>query len=313
VAEKLASDGYNTDALHGDLSQAQRDYVMNRFRNRQLQLLIATDVAARGLDVQELTHVINYNLPDEDEVYVHRSGRTGRAENEGISLVLVSGREESRLRYIEKKIGRKFERVDIPGGKEICENQLFHLIDNIINTEIVDNQIDRFLPQVYELFESMSKEELIRKVVSVEFNQFLEYYRNAPDLNKASERGDSRGRERDRDRDRGRNRGERTERKFSDRDVDFTRFFINQGQKDGFNPKTLMGVINQNMPGKSPEIGQIEIMKMFSFFELESKHAKDLLKSMKNADFKGRPISVEESRPKKGGGGGGGGKRRRRR
>lgn len=312
VAEKLAADGYNTDALHGDLSQAQRDYVMNRFRNRQLQLLIATDVAARGLDVQELTHVINYNLPDEDEVYIHRSGRTGRAENVGVSIVLVTGKEESRLRYIEKKIGRKFDRMPIPGGKEICENQLFHLIDNIINTEIVDNQIDRFLPQVYELFDSMTKEDLIRKVVSVEFNRFLEYYRNAPDLNKEDDKSDRKGRDRDRDRDRGESSG--SERRFKDRDVEFTRFFINQGQKDGFNPKTLMGLINQNMDGKSPEIGQIEIMKMFSFFELESKYSKDLMKSMKSVQFKGRAISIEESRPKKGGsGGGGGGAGRRRR
>lgn len=297
VAEKLAADGYNTDALHGDLSQAQRDYVMNRFRNRQLQLLIATDVAARGLDVQELTHVINYNLPDEDEVYVHRSGRTGRADNVGISLVLLTGKELNRLRSLEKKIGRKFDQMPIPDGKEICQNQLFHLIDNIVNTEIVDERIDNFLPEVYGLLGSMSKEELIRKVVSVEFNRFLEYYRDAPDLNINAEKGDK-GRDRDR-RERGR----------GDRDVDFKRFFINQGKKDGLNPKALMTLINQNMHGQSPEIGQIEIMKMFSFFELEAKFAKDLLKAMKQANFKGKRVSVEESKPKKGGGG----KRRRRR
>lgn len=292
VAEKLAADGYNTDALHGDLSQAQRDYVMNRFRNRQLQLLIATDVAARGLDVQELTHVINYNLPDEDEVYVHRSGRTGRADNVGISLVLLTTKELGRLKTIEKKIGRKFDRMPIPDGKEICQNQLFHLIDNIVNTEIVDEQIDKFLPEVYGLLGSISKEELIRKVVSVEFNRFLEYYRDADDLNINADKQVGR--------ERSSSRGS---------DVAMTRFFINQGKKDGLNPKGLMNMINQNMQGQSPEIGQIEIMKMFSFFELETKFKKDLLNAMKQAKFKGRRVSVEESKPKKGGGG----KRRRRR
>lgn len=292
VAEKLAADGYNTDALHGDLSQAQRDHVMSRFRSRQLQLLIATDVAARGLDVQDLTHVINYNLPDEEEVYIHRSGRTGRATKEGMSIVLATKKEEQRLRSIEKKIGRKFDRMLIPGGKEICENQLFHLIDNIINTEIVDNQIDRFLPQVYEMFNDISKEDLIRKVVSVEFNRFLEYYRNAPDLNK--EKGSDRE---------GNDRGDRGDResgkRFRDKDVEFVRFFINQGKKDGFNPKSLIRLINESMPGKSAEIGQIEIMKMFSFFEIEAGFAKELPKALKRVQFKGRGIQIEESKPKR--------------
>ena len=317
VAERLAEDGYNTDALHGDLSQAQRDYVMNRFRNRQLQLLIATDVAARGLDVNELTHVINYKLPDEDAVYVHRSGRTGRANNEGYSISLLTAKEESRLRYLEKKIGRKFEKVPIPNGKDICQKQLFNLIDNIKETEIANSHIDSFLPQIYEMFEDMTKEEVLKKIVSTEFNRFLEYYRDAPDLNKTSdprERERSRERENDRDDDRGgrrdrgdrRDRGERSERserKPHTTASNMTRYFINQGNKDGMSPKILMGMINSNLGGATPEIGQIEIMKMFSFFEMESGHTSDLQRAAKDMEFNGREISIEESSPRPSGGG----------
>ncbi|MGB1038251.1 MAG: DEAD/DEAH box helicase [Bacteroidia bacterium] len=324
VAERLAEDGYNTDALHGDLSQAQRDYVMGKFRNRQLQLLVATDVAARGLDVNELTHVINFKLPDEDAVYVHRSGRTGRAGNEGFSLSLLTGNEERRLRYLEKKIGRKFERIDIPNGQEICEKQLFNLIDNIKETEIANSHIDSFLPQIFEKFEDMTKEEVIKKIVSTEFNRFLEYYRDAPDLNKTSDRRE-RERNRDRDNDRGdrrerrRDRGERQEHVTA---AHMTRYFINQGKKDGFSPKLLMGMINSHLGGASPEIGQIEIMKMFSFFEMESGHTADLQRAAKQMEHNGREVSIEESSPKPSGGGGrnrggdrnrGGGDRRDRR
>lgn len=307
VAERLAEDGYNTDALHGDLSQAQRDYVMGKFRNRSLQLLVATDVAARGLDVNELTHVINFKLPDEDAVYVHRSGRTGRAGNEGISLTLLTGNEEKRLRYLEKKIGRKFERIDIPGGKEICQKQLFNLIDNIKETEIANSHIDSFLPQIFEKFEDMTKEEVIKKIVSTEFNRFLEYYRDAPDLNKTSdkrERDRNRDRDNNRDEDRGGRRergdrgGERRERKEHKTASNMTRYFINQGKKDGFSPKLLMGMINSHMGGATPEIGQIEIMKMFSFFEMETGHTSDLQRAAKQMEFNGREVAIEESSPK---------------
>lgn len=293
VAEKLAEDGYNTDALHGDLSQAQRDYVMNKFRNRQLQLLVATDVAARGLDVNELSHVINYKLPDEDAVYVHRSGRTGRAGNEGFAISLLTQKEEKRLRYLEKKIGRQFERVEIPNGKEICEKQLFSLIDNIRETEIANSHIESFLPQIFEMFEDMTKEEVLKKIVSAEFNRFLEYYRDAPDLNKMSKKKD-----RDNDDSDG---GRRRRRKGYEVADNMTRYFINQGKKDGFSPKILMGMINSNL-GASPEIGQIEIMKMFSFFEMESGHTEDLKRAAKQMEHNGRPVAIEESSPKPSGG-----------
>ena len=310
VAERLAEDGYNTDALHGDLSQAQRDYVMNKFRNRQLQLLIATDVAARGLDVNELTHVINYKLPDEDAVYVHRSGRTGRANNEGFSISLLTAKEENRLRYLEKKIGRKFEKVPIPNGQDICQKQLFNLIDNIKETEIANSHIDQFLPQIYEMFDEMSKEEVLKKIVSAEFNRFLEYYRDAPDLNKTSDKRErDRRRERDDDgggrRDRG-DRGDRRERREPREHTtaaNMTRYFVNQGKKDGFSPKILMGMINSNLGGATPEIGQIEIMKMFSFFEMETGHTEDLKRAAKQMEHNGREVAIEESSPKPAGAG----------
>ena len=300
VAERLAEDGYNTDALHGDLSQAQRDYVMNRFRNRQLQLLVATDVAARGLDVNELTHVINFKLPDEDAVYVHRSGRTGRAANEGISLSLLTSKEENRLRYLEKKIGRKFEKVPIPNGQEICEKQLFSLVDNIKETEIANSHIEGFLPQIFEMFKDLSKEEILKKIVSTEFNRFLEYYRDAPDLNKTT---DKRERERNKakgnqDNEDGDNRRSRRERRDYKTAANMTRYFINQGKKDGFSPKLLMGMINSHMGGLSPEIGQIEIMKMFSFFEMETGHTEDLKRAAKQMEFNGREVAIEESTPR---------------
>lgn len=280
VAEKLAADGYNTDSLHGDLSQAQRDYVMGKFRSRQLQLLVATDVAARGLDVSELTHVINYNLPDEDEVYIHRSGRTGRASNEGKSIVLVTGRELHRLRTIESKIGRKFKKEPIPNGKEICEKQLFALLDNIINTDIISSQIESFLPSAFEMLNDISKEDLIRKVVSVEFNRFLNYYRTAPDLNTAGG-GDEGGRS--------------ASRGNSRKSEGFVRYFINLGKKDGLNPQKLFKIINEGIREKSPDVGQIEILKMFSFFELEQGYSKDLEKVSGNVFYNDRAIVIEEA------------------
>ncbi|HET6557418.1 MAG TPA: DEAD/DEAH box helicase, partial [Prolixibacteraceae bacterium] len=219
VAEQFMADGYNADALHGDLSQAQRDYVMGRFRGKQLQMLIATDVAARGLDVNELTHVINYSMPDDPEVYIHRSGRTGRAGKSGISVTIINMKEVGRLKQIEKIARKKFERMMVPGGNEICEKQLFHLIDRVQNVEINEGQIGKYLPQIVEKFESMSKDDIIKHFVSLEFNQLLDYYKNARDLNvKADLPRDSFSRN-----DRGADRG-------GDR-LSFTKLFINAGKK----------------------------------------------------------------------------------
>ncbi|RLD83641.1 MAG: ATP-dependent helicase, partial [Bacteroidetes bacterium] len=186
VAEKLMGDGYNADALHGDLSQAQRDYVMSRFRTKKLQLLVATDVAARGLDVTDLTHIINYNLPDDLEVYIHRSGRTGRAGKKGISISIIHSRETGKIRMIQKKVGKTFEHIPVPSGKEICGKQLYNLIDKVEKIEVDESQIEQFLPEIYKKLDWLSREELIKHFVSAEFNRFLAYYKNAPDLNVSS-------------------------------------------------------------------------------------------------------------------------------
>ncbi len=227
IADKLSSEGYNSDALHGDLSQAQREYTLGRFRNKTLQLLIATDVAARGLDVTDLTHVINYNLPDDPDVYIHRSGRTGRAHRKGISVTIIHSRENNRIRDIERRVGKPFERKKVPTGKEICERQLFHLVEKVENVEVEENQIAEFLPVIFNKLAWLDREELIKRFVSVEFNRFLAYYKNATDINvdhssksKSASR-DERPRDRDRDsrgrEDRGREGRGRDDRSRDDR------------------------------------------------------------------------------------------------
>ncbi|MGE5395210.1 MAG: DEAD/DEAH box helicase [Candidatus Saccharibacteria bacterium] len=280
VAEQFMADGYNADALHGDLSQAQRDYVMARFRSKQLQMLIATDVAARGLDVTELTHVINYALPDDPEVYIHRSGRTGRAGKSGISVTIINLKEVGRLKQIEKIARKKFERKMVPGGDEICEKQLFHLIDRVQNVEINDAQIGKFLPQINEKFESMSKEDIIKHFVSLEFNQLLDYYKNARDLNvKAEGTRESFSRN-----DRGAERG-------SDR-FSFTKLFINAGKKQNLNASGLIGLINQFSTRRNVEIGKIDIQRKFSFFEIDSNYEKELIKALNNTVIEGHLINI---------------------
>ncbi len=332
VADKLMADGYNADALHGDLSQDQRDKVMGRFRNKNLQILVATDVAARGLDVDKLTHVINYNLPDDNEVYIHRSGRTGRAGEKGISISLIHSRERGKLRDMERKIGKDFERRQVPSGAEICNVRLFNLIEKVEQIEVNTAQIGQFLPAIYQKLENLTREELIQHFVSYEFNAFLKYYKNAPDLNivqhEKEERGrrsrdDRGGRDRDgRDRDGGnrdrgsRDRGsrdqDRGDRK-SNRDdrnadgyqknkrankMDMARFHINIGSKDKLNPGRLMGIINDNPKLSSVEIGDIEILKKFSFFEVDKAKANEILEYFDKKDFQGVELKVELTKSK---------------
>lgn len=293
VADNLIQDGYNADALHGDLSQAQRDGVMQKFRKKSLQMLVATDVAARGLDVNNLTHVINYKLPDQTEAYTHRSGRTGRAGNKGISIALITNKEVGRLRPIERKINKKFEKKEVPSGEEICKNQLFSLINNVKETEVNHDQIDTYLESIYSSLEGLSREDLIQKFVSVEFNKFLKYYTNSRDLNEA-ERGrtDERGKSRD--------------------DENMTRFFINLGRKDDLNPGKLIGLINEQEITDNVEIGQIEILDTFSFFELDKNFTDETINAFQGADFNGRNVNVEITEKKKRSGGGGRGRRDRR-
>ncbi|AZJ31851.1 DEAD/DEAH box helicase [Tenacibaculum sp. Mcav3-52] len=284
VANNLIRDGYNADSLHGDLSQAQRDSVMEKFRKKNIQILVATDVAARGLDVNNLTHVINHKLPDQIENYNHRSGRTGRAGNKGVSIALVSKKEQGRLRPIERIIKKQFVHTPIPSGKEICQNQLFHLIDKVHNTEVNTEQIEGFLPSIYEKLEDLSREELIQKFVSLEFNTFLSYYENAPDLNNLSSRENSRGRS---------------------SSENMTRFFINLGRKDRLNPAKLIGLINDQNIGDKIEIGAIDILDTFSFFEIDKNFEKETLDAFaaNDPDFNGRSVNIEITKNDRSGGG----------
>ena len=274
IADKLITDGYNADALHGDLSQAQRDAVMLKFRNKNLQILVATDVAARGLDVNNLTHIINYKLPDQMEVYTHRSGRTGRAGSKGYSLVLVTKKEKQKLRPIEKKIRKQFVQRQIPNGEIICKNQLFSLINKVKNTQINHTEIDKYLQDIYQSLENLNKEEIIQKFVSVEFNRFLQFYAGARDLNE------------DIDNKRFRN------------DENMTRFFINIGRKDGLTPAKMIGLINAQNIVKDIEVGQIEILDTFSFFELDKNYTQEILSTFEGERFNGRKINVEITRRK---------------
>jgi len=279
VAEKLMADGYNADALHGDLSQAQRDQVMQRFRNKNLQMLVATDVAARGLDVNELTHAINYSLPDDPEVYIHRSGRTGRAGKKGISVSIVNMRETGKIRQIEQVSQKRFERKMVPGGEEICEVQLMHLIDKVVQTEVDDQRIDPYMHAIKEKFGELNSDEILKRFVSVEFNRFIEYYRNAEDLN-VKDKEPKGGKFNDR----GSRRGEK---------ISFTRLFVNAGKKQNLNASRLLGLINENLKTRNIEIGKIDIQRKFSFFEIDSRYESELIKRMSQANLEGYGLKVD--------------------
>ncbi len=272
VAEKFMADGYNADALHGDLSQAQRDHVMSKFRNKNLQMLVATDVAARGLDVNNLSHVINYSLPDDPEVYIHRSGRTGRAGKSGISVSIVHMRETGKLKKIEKLSRKKFERKQVPGGEEICKVQLMHLIDRVSQVEVDNSKIDPYLPAIMKKLEGLDSQEVLKRFVSVEFNRFLAYYKDARDLNVQA----------------------KEKRSFDKRkSVEFSRLFINAGKKQNLNASRLLGLINDNLRRKNIEIGKIDIQRKFSFFEIDSRYEEELIKSMKKSKIDGHKLEVE--------------------
>ena len=283
VADNLIKDGYNADSLHGDLSQAQRDSVMGKFRKKTIQILVATDVAARGLDVNELTHVINHKLPDQIENYTHRSGRTGRAGNKGVSIVLVNNREKGKLRVIERIIKQKFVEGKVPTGKEIVENQLMNLIDKVNDTKVNESEITEFLPSIYDKLKDLDREQLIQKFVSLEFNTMLAYYENSKDLNDL-------GRENSRSRATADN---------------MTRFFINIGRKDSLNPAKLIGLINDQNIGDNIEIGAIDILDTFSFFEIDKNFESQTLDAFASnqPDFDGRSVNVEITKKERSGGG----------
>lgn len=276
VADKLMTDGYNADALHGDLSQAQRDHVMSRFRAGTIQLLVATDVAARGLDVNDLSHVINYNLPDELELYIHRSGRTGRAGKSGICVSITHTKDSKKIRDLEKLAGKRFELKQIPSGKDICEKQLFNLIDKVEKVEIDDTQISPYLDGIIKKLSWLERDELIKRFVSVEFNRFLNYYKDAQDLNVT-----------------------KTSRTEKDRVAveSFSRFFINVGTTNKLTAQRLMGMINEFTRNRHIRIGRIDIMRNFSFFEVDQQFENDILQSFKKEEFEGVRLLVELSKP----------------
>ena len=249
VADMLIKDGYNADSLHGDLSQAQRDHVMSRFRLRNIQMLVATDVAARGLDVSNLTHVINYNLPDELEQYVHRSGRTGRADKQGISIAIINLKEKYKIKNIERLIRKSFEKARIPTGKEVCRKQLFNMINRVEQTVVNDQEIEDFLPEIVAKLSWLERDELIKKFVSLEFNRFLDYYRDAPDLNVDESKPAEKTRK----------SGVKNAR--SDKGGHFTRLYISLGHKDRIVPQRIIGLINDFTPRTRVEIGRIDIME----------------------------------------------------
>ncbi len=271
VAEQLIEDGYNAAALHGDLSQSQRDLVMKSFRNRQIQMLVATDVAARGIDVEDITHVINYQLPDEVEVYTHRSGRTGRAGKTGISMVIVSKSEVRKIKTIEKIIQKKFIPKEIPSGMEICEVQLFHLANTIKNTEI-NNEIDPYLPNINEVLADFSKEELIKKVFSVEFTRFFNYYKNSKNLNVSGDRSSS-----------------------DAEGKDTTRYFINIGGKDDFDWMSLKDFLRDLLELGRDDVYKVDVKDSFSFFNTDEKHQELVLGIFKDFKLEGRQINIEIS------------------
>jgi ATP-dependent RNA helicase DeaD len=288
VADKLIKDGYNAESLHGDLSQSQRDYVMQKFRVRNIQLLVATDVAARGLDVDDLTHVINYTLPDDHEVYTHRSGRTGRAGKTGVSIIISNLNEKHDLKQIEKKIKKQFEQAQVPSGREICEKQLFSLIRKMENVDI-DNQIDSYLPEIYKQLELLDKEEIIKRFVALEFNRFLEYYRKVKDLNTPNANDKSQ-------KQFGGKNAEKWERNSSG---SFTRMFVNMGKMDGFYPKVLIDLINTNIRDNRIQLGRIDLMRNFSFFEVDSDSVQTLISGLRGTMFNNREISIEIAQERK--------------
>ena len=289
IADKLIQDGYNADSLHGELSQAQRDLVMQKFRQRHLQLLVATDVAARGLDVNDLTHVINYGLPDDTESYTHRSGRTGRAGKTGISIAIINLRERGKMREIERIINKKFIVGEMPTGKQICEQQLIKLIDDIEKVKVNEEEIESFLPGIYRKLEWLSKEDLIKRVVSMEFNRFLEYYSNAPEIETPTVT-DRRGEREPRERKEHGSSREKTERKA---EKGYTRLFLNLGKTDGFYANQIIELINRNMKKQRTTIGRIDLMQNFSFFEVAEKQANDVISAINKVNLNGRKVVVE--------------------
>ncbi len=290
IADKLIRDGYNAEALHGDLSQQQRDLTMQKFRQHNVQFLVATDVAARGLDVDDLTHVINYGLPDDIESYTHRSGRTGRAGKKGTSISIIHTRERYKVKAIEKIIQKEFVDGTLPAAKDICSKQLYKVMDQILKVDVNEEEIEPFLKDIYRHFEYIDKEDIIKKIISMTFNRFLEYYANAPEIEKPS------GKRSDREGERGSrsSRGERTRKAPRTPEAGYKRLFINLGKDDGFYPGEVMQFINKNVHGRQA-VGHIDLLGKFSYIEVPEKDANKVMKALNGTTYKKREVRCNDA------------------
>ena len=297
IAEKLTREGYDIDALHGDLTQQQRDKVMGEFRDKTLQLLIATDVAARGIDVQGITHVINYELPDDVEVYTHRSGRTGRAGNTGICMSVIHSREIGKIRQIERMVQVPFHKLEIPAGKDVCRKQFYHFMDNLLQLDIEDDSYEPYIPMLEEKFAEVSKEEVLKRVAAMEFDRFLKYYENAEDLNVRERTREYR--ERDpraftERRDSTRRRDTRG-REFGGNGGDYTKLFVNLGTKDGFYKASFLQFILDMSDLKKDSLGRIDMKEMNSWIEVDKRSATQMIRSIDGKKYKGRNIRMNDA------------------
>lgn len=294
ITESLIREGYDIEALHGDLTQQQRDKVMSRFREKSIQLLIATDVAARGIDVQGITHVINYELPDDTEVYTHRSGRTGRAGRSGVSISIVTPKEVYRLRQIEKLVNTRFHKMDIPSGKDVCRKQFFHFIDKMLQADISHGEYETYLPLLKEKFESVEKEEILQRVAALEFDRFLKYYENAADLNFREEKRMERVQRVSHRDTQGRSFGGRNARPNGDtaRRGNYQRLFVNLGTKDGFYKASFLQFILDMSDLKKEVLGRVDMKEMNSWIEIEPGAAKKMIRSIDGKNFRGRKIRM---------------------
>ncbi len=284
IADKLIRDGYNAESLHGDLSQQQRDLTMQKFRQHLTQLLVATDVAARGLDVDDLTHVINFGLPDDIESYTHRSGRTGRAGKKGTSISIVHTREKHKIRAIEKEIGKSFVEGDIPTPNEICTKQLYKVMDQIVKADVNEEEIEPFMKDINRYFEFVDKQDIIKKIVSLEFGKFLAYYADAPVIEKPTSKKE------------GRSRGEKEKRGKGGKDwtKGFRKLFINLGKTDGFYPGEMMQFLNKHLKGRQ-NVGHIELLSKFSYFEVPEQDAKKVMKALNGQWYKNREVRCNDA------------------
>jgi ATP-dependent RNA helicase DeaD len=301
IAEKLTREGYDIDALHGDLTQQQRDKVMGEFREKALQLLIATDVAARGIDVKEITHVINYELPDDVEVYTHRSGRTGRAGHTGICLSIVHSREIGKLRQIERMVQVPFHKLEIPSGKDVCRKQFFHFMDNLLQADISHGDYESYVPMLAEKFADISKEDVLKRVAAMEFNRFLKYYENAEDLN-VRERVREYGRDRDvpsggdrREFTRGRAESGAPRAREYDGNGDFAKLFVNLGTKDGFYKASFLQFILDMSDLRKEVLGRIDMKEMNTWIEIDKKSAPQMIRAIDGKNYKGRRIRMNDA------------------